>query len=51
VPELNMGQLALLIRAQFGFELTPFNKIQGRPFTVEELLHAIRMLVTEEAPA
>jgi 2-oxoglutarate ferredoxin oxidoreductase subunit alpha len=51
VPELNMGQLALLIRAQFGVELTPFNKVQGRPFTVEELLHAIRVLVAEEAPA
>jgi len=42
IPELNTGQLAMLIRARFGVTVTRLNKIQGRPFTVEELLAAIR---------
>ena len=48
VPELNMGQLAMLIRARFGIEVVPLNKVQGRPFTVDELLQAVQALA---APA
>ncbi len=55
VPELNMGHLAMLIRAQFGAKLVggvaSYNKVQGRPFTVEELLREIRALVSEGTPA
>ena len=51
IPELNMGQLAMLIRAQYQIEVTQYNKIQGRPFAVGELLREIRALVTEDAPA
>ena len=41
VAELNMGQLALLIRARFTIEVAQYNKVQGRPFTVGELLREI----------
>jgi 2-oxoglutarate ferredoxin oxidoreductase subunit alpha len=51
VPELNSGQLAMLIRARFGVKVEPLNKVQGRPFTVDELLHAIQALATEGVPA
>jgi 2-oxoglutarate ferredoxin oxidoreductase subunit alpha len=51
VPELNMGQLALLIRARFSVEVAQFNKVQGRPFTVAELLRKIHALTNEGAPA
>jgi 2-oxoglutarate ferredoxin oxidoreductase subunit alpha len=51
IPELNMGQLALLIRARFSAEITRFNKVQGLPFAVEELLREIRALTVEEGPA
>jgi len=51
VPELNMGQLAMLIRARFPAEVAQLNKVQGRPFTVEELLRKIRALISEGAPA
>ncbi len=37
VPEMNLGQLALLLRARFGGEFLSFPKMQGRPFTIEEL--------------
>jgi 2-oxoglutarate ferredoxin oxidoreductase subunit alpha len=44
VPELNTGQLAMLIRANYPATVVPLNKIQGRPFTVEEVLREIRAL-------
>ena len=37
VPELNGGQLALLIRARYLKEVISFSKIQGRPLTIAEV--------------
>jgi 2-oxoglutarate ferredoxin oxidoreductase subunit alpha len=41
IPELNTGQLSLLIRARFLRETTGLNKVEGRPFGTEEILHRI----------
>ena len=37
VPELNLGQLALLLRARFLVDAVSFSKMRGRPFTITEL--------------
>ena len=37
VPELNLGQLVNIIRAQYGVPAIPMNKVQGRPFTTAEI--------------
>lgn len=37
VPELNMGQLVRLIRAEFLVDARPINKVMGQPFTAAEL--------------
>ncbi|MFO1052379.1 MAG: 2-oxoacid:acceptor oxidoreductase subunit alpha [Planctomycetota bacterium] len=37
VPELNMGQLAMLVRARFLIDARPFTKVQGLPFTSAEI--------------
>jgi 2-oxoglutarate ferredoxin oxidoreductase subunit alpha len=37
VPELNAGQLKLLLRAEFLVDAIGLNKIQGRPFLVSEI--------------
>jgi 2-oxoglutarate ferredoxin oxidoreductase subunit alpha len=37
VPELNGGQLALLLRARHAIETISFSKIQGRPFGIAEV--------------
>jgi 2-oxoglutarate ferredoxin oxidoreductase subunit alpha len=37
VPELNAGQLRLLLRAEFLVDAVGLNKIQGRPFLVSEV--------------
>lgn len=43
VPELNMGQLIVLLRAHFpGVQIVGFNKMEGKPFTVLELKNKIR---------
>ncbi|MGH2608091.1 MAG: 2-oxoacid:acceptor oxidoreductase subunit alpha [Tepidiformaceae bacterium] len=37
IPELNTGQLALLIRGRFLVDAVPFNKISGQPFKIAEI--------------
>lgn len=41
VPELNLGQLALLLRAKFLLPVTQFNKVKGKPFKISELIDKI----------
>lgn len=42
IPELNLGQLALLIRAKFLVDAVSFTKVQGKPFKVVELVSKIK---------
>jgi 2-oxoglutarate ferredoxin oxidoreductase subunit alpha len=42
VPELNMGQLRMLIRDRFLKDAIGYNKVQGKPFTVAELVGKIQ---------
>ena len=48
IPELNSGQLLMLIRNQFpavGVNVIGLNKIQCQPFKVEEILNKIREIL------
>jgi 2-oxoglutarate ferredoxin oxidoreductase subunit alpha len=47
VPEMNLGQLRMLIRAEFLVDAVGFNKVRGRPFRSAELADAISALVDE----
>ncbi len=49
VPELNGGQLCLLLRAQFLVAAESFSKVAGQPFRVEELRAAIDARLEEDA--
>ena len=40
-PEMNMGQLSKLLRAEFLIDVKPVNKVQGQPFTTSELVDVI----------
>ena len=42
VPELNMGQLRLLLRARYLVDAEGLNKVTGRPFTVAEIVERVR---------
>ena len=41
IPELNSGQLSLLIRAKYLVDAVGLNKIQGKPFLVNEVVEKI----------
>ena len=41
VPEMNLGQLALLLRARYLKPVVSFTKVQGRPFAEGEILERI----------
>jgi 2-oxoglutarate/2-oxoacid ferredoxin oxidoreductase subunit alpha len=45
VPELNMGQLVKILRAEFLVDAIGMNKIQGRPFKISELVTRIQRLL------
>jgi 2-oxoglutarate/2-oxoacid ferredoxin oxidoreductase subunit alpha len=46
VPELNTGQLLLLLRATFLVDAVGLHKVQGRPFLVREIEREIEALVS-----
>lgn len=48
IPELNLGQLSLLIRSRYAVEVLPFNKVQGQPFTVKEIRNKIAELLAQK---
>jgi 2-oxoglutarate ferredoxin oxidoreductase subunit alpha len=45
VPELNSGQLRLLIRARYLVDAEGLNKVTGRPFAVQEITRKIATMV------
>jgi len=45
IPEMNLGQLLKLVRAEFLVDAVGYNKVRGRPFTSTELAEAITTLV------
>lgn len=46
VPELNLGQLAFLLRGQFLVPTVSLTKVQGKPFTELELRNQIEALLS-----
>lgn len=49
VPELNLGQLGRLVRADFLVDAQTFSKVQGQPFTAAELDGAMTAVLDEMA--
>ncbi len=45
VPELNMGQLRYVLRAEYLVDAVGLNKVQGQPFKVAEIVAAIREML------
>jgi 2-oxoglutarate ferredoxin oxidoreductase subunit alpha len=51
VAELNMGQLNAIFRSEFLIETTALNKVQGKPFSVGEIVDKINELLGQTQPA
>jgi 2-oxoglutarate ferredoxin oxidoreductase subunit alpha len=47
IPELNTGQLRMLVRARYLVDAIGLNKVQGRPFSADEVLAGIFELTDE----
>jgi 2-oxoglutarate ferredoxin oxidoreductase subunit alpha len=45
VPEMNLGQLAMLLRAEFLVDAVSYSKVRGRPLSAAELEEAILAMV------
>ncbi len=45
VPELNLGQLVRLLRAEYLVDAVGMNKIQGRPFKISEIVTRVNRLL------
>jgi 2-oxoglutarate ferredoxin oxidoreductase subunit alpha len=48
VPEVNLGQLAKIIRSEYLIEAVSFNKIRGLPLQVIELKNAVTKLIEDK---
>ncbi len=46
IPELNLGQLRMLIRAKYLVDAVGLNKVKGRPFDVSEVATKIRQMLS-----
>jgi len=49
VPEMNSGQLALLLRARYLIDITGYNRVRGMPLGAAEIDEAIRKLAQEDS--
>ena len=47
VPELNLGQLRAMIRSEFLIDAIGHNKVQGKPFSVGEIVEKIDSLLSK----
>lgn len=51
IPELNLGQLRMLIQARFGVDTIGLNKVRGRPFRVVTIVEKIREILASSSAA
>ncbi len=47
VPEMNLGQLAMMLRSQFLKDITGYNKIRGLPFSTTEIIEATMAVLSD----
>jgi 2-oxoglutarate/2-oxoacid ferredoxin oxidoreductase subunit alpha len=50
IPEMNLGQLALLIRARYLIDAIGYNRVRGMPFKSDELVAVIESVLAGSDP-
>jgi 2-oxoglutarate ferredoxin oxidoreductase subunit alpha len=45
IPEINLGQLALLVRATYLVDAISYNRVRGKPFRIQELVDEAEKLL------
>ena len=49
VPEMNLGQMSRILRAEYLVDAEVLSKVKGQPFTAGEIQHAIEQRLDELA--
>ena len=47
IPEVNLGQLRLLVRAAYLIDAVGYNRVRGKPFRIAEIVDEARRLLAE----
>jgi 2-oxoglutarate ferredoxin oxidoreductase subunit alpha len=48
IPEMNLGQLRMLLRAKFLVDAKGLNKVRGQPFTIHEIVNGAKAVLSGE---
>ncbi len=48
IPEVNLGQLSLLIRARFLIDAVGYNRVRGKPFRIAEIIEEAERILAEK---
>ncbi len=48
VPEVNLGQLSMLLRAKFLIDVKGLNKVRGKPYRIIEIKQAVEALLSDK---
>ncbi len=49
IPEVNLGQLLMLIRARYLIDAVGYDRVRGKPFTIAEIVAEAERLMAEDA--
>ena len=50
IPEVNLGQLSMLIRARFLIDAIGYNRVRGKPFRIAEIIEEAERVLAESTP-
>jgi 2-oxoglutarate/2-oxoacid ferredoxin oxidoreductase subunit alpha len=51
IPEINLGQLAMLLRARYLVDAVSYNRVRGKPFRIQEIVDEAERLLGDGAHA
>ncbi len=49
IPEVNLGQLSMLIRAKYLIDAVGYNRVRGKPFRIAEIIDEAERLLAEKS--
>ena len=50
IPEVNLGQLLMLIRARYLIDAVGYDRVRGKPFRIAEIVDEAERLLAERNP-
>jgi 2-oxoglutarate ferredoxin oxidoreductase subunit alpha len=48
IPEINLGQLSMLIRARYLIDAIGYDRVRGKPFRISEIVEAAESVLSGE---